>query len=95
MSKQDPLNGIRNKRLLDLAKTAVAQKFELGATKNRHAYLQCPSCSEHITFSKNISSSDRRAYLNVRSRLRRHGLVHQGGGGEHTAPLPAGTIAAL
>ncbi|WP_405824371.1 hypothetical protein OG705_29565 [Streptomyces sp. NBC_00838] len=91
MSRPNALNGIRDGRLRGLARTAAKQDFELGPTKNRHAYLRCPTCSTRITFSKTASGTSPRVYLNILTRLRKHGLAYEGRGGEHTAEPPPTT----
>lgn len=85
MSKPNLLRGIRDGRLRTLAKAARKQEFELGATRHDHLYLRCEQCQERITFSKTVSETDRAAYPQLLNRLRKHGLLYEGQGGEHTA----------
>lgn len=55
----------------ELVRDAVKQGFSLSDKRRGHRYLKAPD-GEVIYFS--TSSSDHRAYFNLRSRLRHHGF---------------------
>jgi len=85
ISPQKIMQGIRHKGLRKVAKAAREQGFELGATRGDHVYLRCPTCLERLTFSMTVSESHERVVPKFVCRLRQHGLVYDGRGGEHTA----------
>lgn len=89
MSTKDPLKGIRDGRMRNLAKVARRQKFTLQRTKHDHLGLICPTCGDRTTLSKTVGGGDQRAFPDVLKRLRLHGLEFEGRPGEHTAePTP-------
>lgn len=89
MTGQDLLRSIKDERLRDLARAALKQDFALEPTRREHLRLVCPQCRSFVSFTKRSSNS--RAFHNVLSLLRSHGLTYQGRGGKHTArpPRPA------
>lgn len=86
MSRPDLLRNIKDGQLRDLAKAALKQKFALESTRREHLRLVCPQCRTFVTFTK--TSSNRRAFPAVLSRLRSHGFTYQGRSGKHTAVPP-------
>ena len=73
----------------DLYREAVRQGFvEMGINGGGHPVIQCPTprCGYPVAFSIS-SSGNGRGVLNLISRLRHHGLLWEGRGGGHTAPL--------
>lgn len=65
------VNAIRDKDLRILARTAVAQGFELKQTKSNHFILYHPDLPGQVTFH---SSGDHRAYKNTKAALKRLGV---------------------
>lgn len=72
---------IRSDRLRQIVSAAVDQGFTV-EHGTRHPALICPVCGHHEI----ITTSGRQLHHEIRnkiSRLRRHGLVFEGRGGEH------------
>lgn len=77
------LAGIRSDFLRAITREAIKQGFRLDWT-GRHPALICPVCKH----PEIITGSGKQTFHESRSkatRLRRHGLLWQGRGGEHVA----------
>ncbi|MGW1976567.1 hypothetical protein [Streptomyces sp. NPDC001889] len=88
------LSRITSRPLRRLVSTAVEQGFTLTKSRSHSFRLTCPRCSGWTSFSPYLREDDRRAHLNLRSRLRGHGLPDDGSSGPSApCPPPPGTPA--
>lgn len=83
-----PGRGFRSDFLRDLVKAAVSQKFEFD-NGGRHPALVCPVCGHREVITKTGRQTFHES-RNKAARLRRHGLLWEGRGGEHVAEKATG-----
>lgn len=79
----------RSTDMRKLYKEAVAQGFRpIHGPRAPHVYLLCPHPDCH--YRQTLSTTDTGVVRNLKNYiadLRRHGLIWQGRGGKHTAPV--------